>query len=118
MWFRRDLRLSDHPALLAARDDAGSAPGADSGKTPGVVGLFVLDDALRRPSGPARLAFLYRCLRDLNDQLDGRLVVRRGDPEKVVPAVAKEAGAHAVHISADCGPYGTQRDRRVEAALE
>ena len=78
----------------------------------------MLDDALRRPSGPARLTFLYRCLRDLNEQLDGRLVVRRGNPEKVVPAVAREAGAHAVHISADCGPYGTQRDRRVEAALE
>jgi deoxyribodipyrimidine photo-lyase len=118
MWFRRDLRLSDHPALLAARDDAASPADGEGGKTSGVVGLFVLDDALRRPSGPARLAFLYRCLRDLNDQLGGRLVVRRGDPEKVVLAVAREAGAHAVHISADCGPYGTQRDRRVEAALE
>ncbi|HEX4429070.1 MAG TPA: deoxyribodipyrimidine photo-lyase [Frankiaceae bacterium] len=115
LWFRRDLRLSDHPALLAARDCAVEAAESDS---PAVVGLFVLDETLRRPSGAARLAFLYRCLRDLDDQLDGRLVVRRGDPVNVVPAVAREAGAHTVHISADYGPYGGERDRRVEAALE
>jgi deoxyribodipyrimidine photo-lyase len=115
LWFRRDLRLSDHPALLAARDEAAAS---EQGKSSGVVGLFVLDDALRKPSGAPRLAFLYRCLRDLNEQLDGRLVVRRGDPVKVVPAVARESGSHAVHISSDFGPYGAERDRRVEAALE
>ncbi|HEX4018488.1 MAG TPA: deoxyribodipyrimidine photo-lyase [Frankiaceae bacterium] len=114
LWFRRDLRLSDHPALLAARDAAEASAGVDS---PGVVGLFVLDETLRRPSGPARLAFLYRCLRDLDSQLDGRLVVRRGDPVNVVAAVAREAGAQTVHVSADYGPYGAERDRRVEAAL-
>ncbi len=44
--------------------------------------------------------------------------MRRGDPVNVVPAVARESGAHAVHITADFGPYGAERDRRVEAALE
>jgi deoxyribodipyrimidine photo-lyase len=83
-----------------------------------VVGLFVLDETLRRPSGAPRLAFLYRCLRDLDRQLDGRLVVRRGDPVKVVPAVARETGARSVHVSADYAPYGAERDKRVEAALE
>jgi deoxyribodipyrimidine photo-lyase len=115
LWFRRDLRLSDHPALLAARAEAA---GGQDGESPGVVGLFVLDDALRRPSGAHRLAFLYRCLRDLNEQLAGRLVVRRGDPVNVVAEVARESGSHSVHISADFGPYGAERDRRVEAALE
>jgi deoxyribodipyrimidine photo-lyase len=108
LWFRRDLRLGDQPALLAAREASPQ----------GIVGLFVLDDALRRPSGAARLAFLYRCLRDLDEQLGGRLVVRRGDPVKVVAAVAREADAQTVHISADYGPYGAERDKRVEAALE
>jgi deoxyribodipyrimidine photo-lyase len=112
LWFRRDLRLADHPALLAARD-----AGKDS-SSGGVVGLFVLDDALRRPSGAARLAFLYRCLRDLDEQLGGRLVVRHGDPVNVVPAVAEEVAAETVHISADYGPYGSARDERVEKALE
>ena len=110
LWFRRDLRLGDNPALLAARD-------AVNGQE-GLVGLFVLDDALRRSAGAARLAFLYRCLRDLDEQLGGRLVVRRGDPVNVVPAVAREVEAQTVHISADYGPYGAERDRQVEAALE
>jgi deoxyribodipyrimidine photo-lyase len=109
LWFRRDLRLADHPALLAARDEAGH-----EGR---VLGLFVLDDHLRRPSGPVRLAFLYRCLRDLDERLGGRLCIRRGAPESVVPAVADELDAAAVHVSADFGPYGRRRDERVEKAL-
>ena len=76
MWFRRDLRLQDHPAPAAA---------ADAGR---VVALFVLDDALRRPSGAPRLAFLYRSLRDLDARLrqnGGELVLRRGKPETSFP---------------------------------
>jgi deoxyribodipyrimidine photo-lyase len=108
LWFRRDLRLSDHPALLAAADEGP------------VTALFVLDDELRRPSGAPRVAFMYRTLRALDQQLrehGGELVVRRGKPEHVVPAVAKEAGVSSVHISADFGPFGRARDERVEQAL-
>jgi deoxyribodipyrimidine photo-lyase len=109
LWFRRDLRLADQPALLAALDEAG--------REGQVLGLFVLDDSLRKPSGPVRLAFLYRCLRALDAQLDGRLCIRSGDPAAVVAQVAREVGAAAVHISADFGPYGRLRDERVEQAL-
>ena len=107
LWFRRDLRLGDNPALLAARDAGGD----------GVLPLFVLDDALRRPSGAPRLAFLYRALRALDEAVGGRLVVLPGPPESVVPRVAEEVGASSVHVAADFGPYGRERDGRVEAAL-
>ena len=106
LWLRRDLRLADHPALLAARDDADE-----------VLPLFVLDDALRGPSGPPRLAFLYRCLRDLEERTDGRLRVLAGAPEQVVTRVARETGATGVHISSDHAPYGRARDERVRQAL-
>ena len=106
LWLRRDLRLADHPALLAARD------GADE-----VLPLFVLDDALRRPAGAPRLAFLYRCLRDLHERTDGRLRVLTGQPEDVVPRVAREVAATAVHVSSDHAPYGRARDARVAEAL-
>ena len=106
LWFRRDLRLSDHPALLAAADEADE-----------VLPLFVLDDTLRGPSGAPRLAFLYRCLRELEERTDGRLRVLTGRPEQVVPQVARDVGATAVHISSDHGPYGRARDERVRAAL-
>ncbi len=107
LWFRRDLRLGDNPALLAARDAAGD----------GVLPLFVLDDVLRKPSGAPRLAFLYRCLRELDDALGGRLVVLRGRPEDVLPRAVRAIGASSVHVAADYGPYGRVRDQRVAAAL-
>jgi deoxyribodipyrimidine photo-lyase len=106
LWFRRDLRLADHPALLAARDAADE-----------VVPVFVLDDALRRPSGPNRLAFLYRNLRDVQDRTGGALRVVHGPPETTIPQLARQCGAESVHVSSDHGPYGRTRDARVAAAL-
>ena len=105
LWFRRDLRLADHPALAEA---AGRGP---------VVGLFVLDPRLLGPAGAPRVAFLFRCLRALHESIGGRLVVRAGDPAEVVPAVAAETEADRVYASWDAGPYGGKRDERVAKAL-
>ena len=105
VWFRRDLRVSDQPTFLAAA----AAPRA--------LALFVLDDALLRPSGAPRRTFLYRALRSLDESLGGRLLVVRGDPADVVPRVAASVGAGTVHVAADFGPYGTRRDTAVEEAL-
>lgn len=110
LWLRRDLRLHDHPALLRAAEDGAR-----------VLPVFVLDERLLATSGAARAAFLLRSLRALDADLrehGGRLVVRTGPPEDAIPALAREAGAAAVHVSADFGPYGVERDRRVAAALE
>jgi deoxyribodipyrimidine photo-lyase len=108
LWFRRDLRLHDHPALLEA------------GRDGPVVALFVLDPALLKPAGAPRVAYLYRTLRTLGEQLrskGGELVVRRGDPVNAVPKVVREVEASSVHVSADFGPYGRGRDDAVEAGL-
>jgi deoxyribodipyrimidine photo-lyase len=110
IWLRRDLRLHDHPAFVRATL-AVAGPGS------GAVALFVIDDALWGPSGDARRAYLVRSLRHLDNALDGRLVVRRGDPVQVVPALAHEVNAAEVHITADTGPYGRRRDDAVAAAL-
>lgn len=110
MWFRRDLRLADNPALLAAVDAAG-----DDGE---VVALFCLDDHLWAPAGDNRRAFLLDCLHSLDASMGSRLVVRHGDPRTVVPAIAEEAGALAVFAAADFGPYGTRRDAAVADELE
>ena len=110
LWFRRDLRLADQPALLAAAD---AGPG-------GVLALFVLDPALWRPAGPARRAYLLDSLVALDASMQatgGRLHVRHGDPSVLVPQVAAAVGAHSVHVSADFGPYGSARDQTVEGAL-
>ncbi|CAM2769505.1 deoxyribodipyrimidine photo-lyase [Prescottella defluvii] len=99
VWFRRDLRLADLPTLTAA------------GERP--LGVFVLDDRLLGPSGGPRRDFLYRSLTALDEQMGGRLLVMRGDPAEVIPRVAKAVGAQEVHVSADYGPYGRERDAAV-----
>jgi deoxyribodipyrimidine photo-lyase len=109
IWFRRDLRLSDHPALVEAVEEA-----RGDGE---VVPLFVLDDRLWGPAGDNRRAFLVGCLRSLDEAIGGHLVVRRGDPARVVAEVADEVRAAKVFVTADFAPYGTERDDAVEAAL-
>ncbi|MGE2717104.1 cryptochrome/photolyase family protein [Mycolicibacterium litorale] len=106
LWFRRDLRLRDLPAL----HDAAQADGD-------VLACYVLDPRLHRSSGPRRLQYLHDALRDLRDQLDGRLLVTRGRPEEQIPAVAKRIGASAVHVSDDFTPFGRRRDDAVRRAL-
>ena len=106
MWFRRDLRLEDNPALLEA-----CAAGED-----GVLLLFVVDPRLWEPAGPARRAYLAASLAALDESVGGRLVVRHGDPAVEVPRAAAEVGAASVHVAADYGPYGSRRDRAVEGA--
>jgi deoxyribodipyrimidine photo-lyase len=106
MWFRRDLRLADHPAIDAA------AEAADE-----VIPLFVVDPHLWHPAGAARRHYLVRSLRSLDTAMDKSLVWRVGEPVESIVALVRETGASSVHISADFGPYGAARDAAVEKAL-
>lgn len=102
MWFRRDLRLGDHPALQHA---------ARHGRE--VVPAFIVDPALVGPSGAARLAFMYRSLRALDASIGGALIVRHGRPETVIPQLAHDVGADEVVVTRDYAPYGRRRDAAV-----
>src|SRR5690349_2133491 len=105
MWFRRDLRLRDHPALRAAAEQGPVLP------------LFVVDPGLWRHAGPARRAWLAATLRSLDESLDGRLCLRLGRASRVVPRIAEESGAEQVHVTNDFSPVGRARDRAVVDAL-
>jgi deoxyribodipyrimidine photo-lyase len=105
LWFRRDLRLADHPALLAA---------AEAGHD--VLPVFVRDPALLA-SGGARVRRLEASLAALAGDTGGALVVRTGDPAEIVPALAREVGATEVHVSRETTPYGRSRDGTVGQAL-
>ena len=104
LWFRRDLRLTDHPALVAAAVDGPVLP------------VFVLDPVLVRTAG-RRLGRLLGSLAALREATGGALVVRTGNPATVVPQLAREAGAAVVHLSLETTPYGRRRDRAVFDAL-
>ena len=110
VWFRRDLRVADHPALVEAVLRARV-----------VLPLFVFDEPLLATAAPARVWYLKRSLSELDASLRARgsgLLVRTGDPEVVVPAVAREIGAEVVLASRDVTPWSHRRDSRVAAALE
>lgn len=111
VWFERDLRLADNPALAEA---------AASGRP--ILPLFVLDDEAPgrwSPGGASRwwlgqsLAALAADLR----RLALPLLLRRGPAERIVPAVAAEAGAALVTWNRRYDPWSRARDGAVKAAL-
>ncbi|OMC35985.1 deoxyribodipyrimidine photolyase [Mycobacterium sp. GA-1841] len=106
LWFRRDLRCHDHPALLEAARHDGQ-----------VLACYVLDPRLEASAGPRRLQYLYRALGALSGHLDGKLLVTRGRPERRIPDLARAVGAAAVHVTEDFTPFGRRRDEAVRAAL-
>jgi len=107
LWLRRDLRRSDHPALLAARDASGDD----------LVVAFVIDPALWEGAGPARRAWLAATLEATNDEYDDALTLLWGNPLEVLPALAERVGASSVHVTRETTPFGHRRDEAVAAAL-
>lgn len=111
LWLRRDLRLHDHPALAEALASADE-----------VVPLFVLDDVLLggRWPAPNRVWFMLESVAALAGGIEARggtLVLARGRPAEVVPAVARTLDAVVVHATRDATPYGRRRDEAVMDAL-
>jgi len=101
VWFRDDLRLSDHPALTAAQ--ASGHP---------LLAVHVREARL----GSAADWWLGRSLRSLARDLAAfgvPLVRRSGDPATVLPALAAEIGADAIHWNRRIDPEGAARDAGV-----
>jgi len=112
-WLRRDLRLSDQPALQAALEHARQSQAA-------LVPAFILDARLLAASGPQRLAFLFGGLQALDDDLrarGSRLIVRQGDPLDELRQLAAQSQAVAVYAESDATPYARRRDAALEAHL-
>ena len=108
VWFRRDLRLEDHPALWDAVTHARN-----------VVPLFVADQRLVHVSA-ARSTFLAGSLAALDSRLrdrGSRLTVRIGPAEAAVAEFARELAADVVIATRDITPFSYQRDVAVAGAL-
>ena len=104
-WFRRDLRLSDNPALLAAIANSDE-----------IVPVFILDEKLIKQTGSKRLAYMGQSLRALDESLGNKLHVMVGDQVDVLKELLARYDATEVHISEEFEPYGAKRDLRVEKA--
>jgi deoxyribodipyrimidine photo-lyase len=122
VWFRRDLRTTDHAALYHALKHCER-----------VWCVFVLDTTIlqplidtwqaRHPGAPAqdrRVEFILASLRELDDALraqGGGLIVLYGDPTDVVPKLADELRVDAVFANHDYEPAAIERDETVRERL-
>ena len=113
VWFRRDLRATDHAALYHALRAARE-----------VWCVFVLDrdilDAL--PRRDRRVEFILASLIDLDDQLKrlrpgARLLVAQGRAVDEIVALAARLGVAAVYANHDDEPQALQRDTAARLAL-
>lgn len=108
LWFRRDLRLSDHAALTAA---AARGP---------VLPVFVLDPIFESLGAAAKLRLLLS-LRALSQYLEARgmrLVLRRGGAWPVLQELAAQSGADAIFWSRAYDPVPVARDIELKAAAK
>lgn len=108
VWFRQDLRLTDHPALHAA---------VGSGRP--VVPIYVLDDenAGAWQAGGASRWWLHGSLTSLAGALQARgsrLLLRKGNAVALVVELARSLRADAVHCTRCYEPWAVG----VEQALK
>ncbi|MBY0381415.1 MAG: DNA photolyase family protein [Xanthobacteraceae bacterium] len=111
VWFRDDLRLSDHAALREAAQRGGP-----------LVCLYVLDErGGGRPHGAASCWWLANSLRALDaglKKLGQTLVLRKGDAALIIPELAANADTGAVLWLESEVPAQAARDRKVAQALQ
>jgi len=111
VWFRRDLRLEDNPALHAAASAARP-----------VVPLFIWapDEDGAWPAGSASRWWLDRSLRLLDDDLralGASLLIRRGPTLAALLEVIRQTGASTIYWNRRYEPAAIACDREVKAAL-
>ena len=111
VWFRRDLRLADNPALRAA---------LDAGFLPIPVYIHAPDEDAPWQPGAASRAWLHRSLAALDASLEALgsgLVLRAGGSLPTLLALAADTGAEAVFFNRLYEPVVLARDEAVEEGL-
>jgi deoxyribodipyrimidine photo-lyase len=111
VWFRRDLRLQDNPALQAA---------LDAGHVPVPVYIHAPHEEGDWAPGGASNTWLHRSLAALDADLRARgssLVLRQGDSQSQLQALIEQTGAVAVYWNRKYEPATQPRDAKIKRAL-
>ena len=104
LWFRRNLRLCDNHALIAA---------CKSGQP--VVPVYIADE---EQTGAASRWWLHHSLRSLDDslrKLGSRLIIREGEPSVVLDELAADVGATLICFARRYEPRELAAEKRVRA---
>lgn len=112
VWFRRDLRLADNPALVAAvKRGAPVIP----------VYIWAPEEDGEWPPGGASKWWLHQSLGALAASLGSvgsKLILREGPSLDALQQLRSETGAAAILWNRLYEPASRERDARVESALE
>lgn len=111
VWFRRDLRLHDNPAIQAA---------LDAGHRPLPLYIHAPDEEGDWPEGGASCAWLHRSLTSLREDLRARgsdLYLRHGDSASILDEVIAASGAQAVYWNRKYEPATQPRDATIKRTL-
>ena len=106
LWFRRNLRLADNAALLAA---------VETGQP--IVPLYIADG---QDKGTASRWWLHHSLKTLDsslEELGAELVLRSGPPHVVLDELSKETGATAVFFARRYEPESRRQQDDVADTL-
>lgn len=109
VWFRRDLRIADNPALSEA---------ALRGQP--VIPLYILEEDAPRPLGGAAKWWLHHSLKALCRDLargGARLILRRGRASQVLLDLARESGARTILWNRRYDRHETGKDCKITSAL-
>lgn len=107
VWFRRDLRLADNPALTAALESGGT-----------LIPVYLHDP--EDETGSAARAWLQHSLKSLAmglERLGSRLLLRMGKPADLLEALIMQTGATAVHWNRQYEPASIRRDTVIKSRL-
>jgi deoxyribodipyrimidine photo-lyase len=109
LWFRRDLRLADHPMVVAA---------AATGRP--LIPIFILDEVSQNLGAAARwrLGLALETFASNLEVLGCRLILRKGSALAVLQKLIGETGADTVFWSRSYIPNVQERDRLVKTALK
>jgi deoxyribodipyrimidine photo-lyase len=111
LWLRRDLRLADQRALVAAV--ASGAP---------VIPIYILDDETpkhRRMGGASRW-WLHHSLKSLDSdlrKLGSRLILRHGNSVDILCELAQKTGASALHCIRHYEPWWRNAEKALAAKV-
>ncbi len=107
--FRRDLRIADNTALIAASKSSAQ-----------VIPCFIFDPKITKDlakKSKFRFRFLIESIIDLQKQINrvgGRLQIYHEKPINVISRLKKEHGIEAVFVNADYSKYSKSRDKKIK----
>lgn len=109
IWFRKDFRLADHPALAEA-----------SRRRRAIIPVVLLDEVVET-FGAASKWRLSRAIEHFGKrlkQVESGLILRRGDAATELLALAQETGAGDIWWNRAYEPDAIARDTKVKSALK